>query len=329
MGRSQPSEIELDDDAQRIYERLGPLFEDERPRMACALASGPLFGPLAEFRLRLAEATHVVRLAQLAADAGYDSEPNHRYARNQLGIGLRRVHIVDPARLPRHGPGRDELLVLGCAAEPAGQAAPPPIFGPPYQPRPQSVPLHIPRNRVKVLVRGDGKRLEAAPGKRARSPSTGDARADAAYASTSASPRIATTRHPPAARRPGASGSASRRRPVAACACVRLLRSAHSRTTCSSRRRSSSSARSQASVRCKQKVLRRLAAIGPSQSIRIESKTTSVFPTPQAFHTTALGREAHPGNARRSGPSNPAGVSHMVRCVGVWLASLVCVTPTA
>jgi len=41
----------LNEDEQRIYERLGPLFEEERLRMARALASGPLFGPQ-EFELR-------------------------------------------------------------------------------------------------------------------------------------------------------------------------------------------------------------------------------------------------------------------------------------
>ena len=41
----------LNAEEQRMYERLGPLFEEERWRMARALASGPLFGPK-EFELR-------------------------------------------------------------------------------------------------------------------------------------------------------------------------------------------------------------------------------------------------------------------------------------
>jgi hypothetical protein len=41
----------LSEDEQRMYERLGPLFEEERLRMARALASGSLFGAK-EFELR-------------------------------------------------------------------------------------------------------------------------------------------------------------------------------------------------------------------------------------------------------------------------------------
>ena len=51
MERSAPRAIELNEDEQRIFERLGPLFEQERLRMARALASGPLFGQK-EFELR-------------------------------------------------------------------------------------------------------------------------------------------------------------------------------------------------------------------------------------------------------------------------------------
>ncbi len=51
MDRQKPSEIELSEDERQIYERLGPLFEQERLRMARALASGPLFGKK-EFELR-------------------------------------------------------------------------------------------------------------------------------------------------------------------------------------------------------------------------------------------------------------------------------------
>jgi hypothetical protein len=41
----------LNEDEQRIYDRLKPLFEEERLRMARALAGGPLFGKK-EFALR-------------------------------------------------------------------------------------------------------------------------------------------------------------------------------------------------------------------------------------------------------------------------------------
>jgi hypothetical protein len=51
MDESRTGQIELSGEEQRLYERLGPLFEQERRRMAQALASGPLFGQK-EFELR-------------------------------------------------------------------------------------------------------------------------------------------------------------------------------------------------------------------------------------------------------------------------------------
>lgn len=51
MDRPVRSAIELNEDERRIYERLEPLFEQERLCMARALASGPLFGKK-EFELR-------------------------------------------------------------------------------------------------------------------------------------------------------------------------------------------------------------------------------------------------------------------------------------
>ena len=51
MDGSVQGEIGLNEDERRIYERLEPLFEQERRRMAQALASGPLFGQK-EFELR-------------------------------------------------------------------------------------------------------------------------------------------------------------------------------------------------------------------------------------------------------------------------------------
>lgn len=51
MALQSPTAIALNEDEQRIYDRLGPLFDEERLRMARALASGPLFGQK-EFQLR-------------------------------------------------------------------------------------------------------------------------------------------------------------------------------------------------------------------------------------------------------------------------------------
>ncbi len=48
-----------------------------------------------EFQPLLADAVQRIRISQLAADAGYDSEPNHKFARDQHGI-----RTVIP---PKHG----------------------------------------------------------------------------------------------------------------------------------------------------------------------------------------------------------------------------------
>jgi hypothetical protein len=51
MGRIGFTPGDLNEDERRIYERLGPLFEEERLLMARGLATGPLFGKK-EFELR-------------------------------------------------------------------------------------------------------------------------------------------------------------------------------------------------------------------------------------------------------------------------------------
>jgi hypothetical protein len=54
-----------------------------------------------ELRPLVAEALRIVRLSQLAADAGYDSEPNHKFARDHHGI-----RTIIPAK---HGRPTDKL----------------------------------------------------------------------------------------------------------------------------------------------------------------------------------------------------------------------------
>jgi hypothetical protein len=49
-----------------------------------------------EFRPLVADALRIVRLSQLTADAGYDSEPNHRFARDDHG-----VRTIIPAKYGR------------------------------------------------------------------------------------------------------------------------------------------------------------------------------------------------------------------------------------
>jgi hypothetical protein len=51
MGRIGFTPDDLNEDEKRIYDRLGPLFEEERLRMARGLATGPWFGQK-EFKLR-------------------------------------------------------------------------------------------------------------------------------------------------------------------------------------------------------------------------------------------------------------------------------------
>jgi hypothetical protein len=57
----------LNEDEQRVYDRLGPLFEQERLRMAQALASGPLFGKK-EFELRDQVHSLGAKALEVAAD---------------------------------------------------------------------------------------------------------------------------------------------------------------------------------------------------------------------------------------------------------------------
>jgi hypothetical protein len=67
MDRPTRREIELNEDEKRLYERLEPLFEEERRRLARALASGPLFGQK-EFELRDRVHDLGARALEVAAD---------------------------------------------------------------------------------------------------------------------------------------------------------------------------------------------------------------------------------------------------------------------
>ena len=75
------------------YAKLGLVCDgDDHFILACRVGRGPR-PDVDEFRPLLAEALRHVRLSQLAADAGYDSEPNHRFARDH-----HRVRTVIPAK---------------------------------------------------------------------------------------------------------------------------------------------------------------------------------------------------------------------------------------
>lgn len=67
MDHSTRGELGLSEDERRIYERLEPLFDEERRRMAQALASGPLFGSK-EFELRDRVHELGARALEVAAD---------------------------------------------------------------------------------------------------------------------------------------------------------------------------------------------------------------------------------------------------------------------
>jgi hypothetical protein len=68
------------------YPKLGVVCDgDHHFILACRAGRGPR-PDVDEFRPLVAEALRLVRLSQLAADAGYDSEPNHRFARDEHGV---------------------------------------------------------------------------------------------------------------------------------------------------------------------------------------------------------------------------------------------------
>jgi len=83
------------------YPKLGVVCDgDDHFILAGQVGRGPR-PDVDEFRPLVAEALRIVRLSQLAADAGYDSEPNHRFARDQHG-----VRTIIPAK---HGRPTDKL----------------------------------------------------------------------------------------------------------------------------------------------------------------------------------------------------------------------------
>jgi hypothetical protein len=67
MGRLEFTPDDLNEDEKRLYDRLGPLFEQERLRMARGLAAGPLFGKK-EFELRDQVHSLGARALEAAAD---------------------------------------------------------------------------------------------------------------------------------------------------------------------------------------------------------------------------------------------------------------------
>jgi hypothetical protein len=68
------------------FAKLGIVCDgDDHFILACRVGRGPR-PDVDEFRPLVAEALRHVRLAQLAADAGYDSEPNHRFARDDHSV---------------------------------------------------------------------------------------------------------------------------------------------------------------------------------------------------------------------------------------------------
>lgn len=68
------------------YPKLGVICDtQDHFILACQASRGPR-PDVDEFRPLLTEALRNVRFATFVADAGYDSEPNHRYAREKHGI---------------------------------------------------------------------------------------------------------------------------------------------------------------------------------------------------------------------------------------------------
>jgi hypothetical protein len=78
------------------YPKLGVVCDsDDHFILAFRAGRGPR-PDVDEFRPLVAEALRIVRLSLLTADAGYDSEPNHEFARDEHG-----VRTVIPAKLGR------------------------------------------------------------------------------------------------------------------------------------------------------------------------------------------------------------------------------------
>ena len=68
------------------YPKLGLVCDsDDHFILACHAGRGPR-PDVDEFRPLVAEALRIVLLSQLAADAGYDSEPNHRFAHEEHAV---------------------------------------------------------------------------------------------------------------------------------------------------------------------------------------------------------------------------------------------------
>jgi len=68
------------------FPKLGVVCDgDDHFILACRAGRGPR-PDVDEFRPLVAEALRIVRMSQLTADAGYDSEPNHRFARDDHGV---------------------------------------------------------------------------------------------------------------------------------------------------------------------------------------------------------------------------------------------------
>jgi hypothetical protein len=77
------------------FPKLGVVCDtDDHFILAARAGRGPR-PDVDEFRPLVGEALKIVRLSQLAADAGYDSEPNHQFARDQ--------HAVRTVIPPKHG----------------------------------------------------------------------------------------------------------------------------------------------------------------------------------------------------------------------------------
>jgi hypothetical protein len=72
-----------------VYHRFPKLgvvcATDDHFLLACSAGRGPR-PDVDEFRPLIAQACRRVRIGRLAADAGYDSEPNHRFAREDCGM---------------------------------------------------------------------------------------------------------------------------------------------------------------------------------------------------------------------------------------------------
>jgi len=80
--------------------------------------------------------------------------------RLRLGLRLRRIDVIAPAKRAGQGPRGEQFALGGGSTSPAIEAVSAPLFSPANQSSPQRVSFDVANYRVKTVVFLSGKRLE-------------------------------------------------------------------------------------------------------------------------------------------------------------------------